>query len=56
MTDAADASVPSQTSPVFQQQSDTIIDSQFDITFIADVPALGLSTYFLNAVLPAHNM
>ncbi|KAJ9599827.1 hypothetical protein L9F63_009867, partial [Diploptera punctata] len=56
VTDAADISIPSQTSPVFQQQSDTIIDSQFDITFMADVPALGLTTYFLNAVLPAQNI
>ncbi|PSN52814.1 hypothetical protein C0J52_09697 [Blattella germanica] len=55
VTDAADVTIPTQTSPVFQQQSDTIIDSQFEITFMADVPAVGLATYFLHAVLPAQN-
>lgn len=56
MTDAAGISVPSQTSPVFQEFSDVIAESHYDITFMADVPSLGLTTYLLQAVRPAKNM
>ncbi|XP_069682276.1 alpha-mannosidase 2 isoform X2 [Periplaneta americana] len=56
VTDAEDNAIPSQTSPVFQQVSDTLSDSQYDITFMADVPAMGLTTYLLHAVLPAQNL
>jgi hypothetical protein len=35
--------------------SDVIADSHYDISFVADVPPLGLTTYFLHAVLPAQN-
>jgi hypothetical protein len=56
VTDAAGTSVPSQTSPVFQELSDVIAYSYYDITFMADVPPLGLTTYFLHAVLPTKNM
>ncbi|XP_023714691.1 alpha-mannosidase 2 [Cryptotermes secundus] len=56
VTDAAGISVPSQTSPVFQEFSDVIAESHYDITFMADVPSLGLTTYLLHAVLPAKNI
>jgi hypothetical protein len=56
VTDADGTTVPSQTSPVFQEMSDVIAESHYDITFMADVPPLGLTTYFLHAVLPAQNM
>jgi hypothetical protein len=56
VTDAAGIGIPSQTSPVFQELSHVIADSHYDITFMADVPPLGLTTYFLHAVLPAQNV
>jgi hypothetical protein len=56
VTDAAGVTVRSQTTPVFQEFSDVIEDSHYDITFMADVPPLGLTTYLLHAVLPAQNM
>jgi alpha-mannosidase II len=56
VTDAAGVGIPSQTSPVFQELSHVVADSHYDITFMADVPPLGLTTYFLHAVLPAQNV
>lgn len=56
VTDAAGVSIPSQTSPVFQELSHVVTDSHYDVTFMADVPPLGLTTYFLHAVLPAQNV
>jgi hypothetical protein len=56
VTDAAGTAVHSQTTPVFQEFSDVIADSHYDITFMADVPSLGLTTYLLHDVLPAQNM
>lgn len=55
MTNTAGTAVTSQISPVFQEMSDVIADSHYDISFVADVPPLGLTTYFLHAVLPAQN-
>merc|ERR1719471_1351482 len=39
-------SIPVQISPVFKSDGD-ISNEQFELTFLATVPALGLQTYFI---------
>ena len=43
--------VPTQISPVFGRESGELLNTEFQITFLATVPALGMQTYFVRQVL-----
>ena len=43
--------IPTQISPVFKTDGD-ISNEQFEVTFLATVPALGLQTYFVRQLKP----
>ena len=42
--------VPTQISPVFGTESGELLNTEFQITFLATVPALGMQTYFVRQV------
>ena len=41
--------VPTQISPVFSREGE-LLNTEFQITFLATVPALGMQTYFIRQV------
>ena len=42
--------VPTQISPVFSREAGELVNTEFQITFLATVPALGMQTYFVRQV------
>lgn len=44
-----------QISPVFLHNGG-MVDAHYDVSFIAEVPSLGLTTYFIHALLPSERL
>ena len=42
--------VQTQISPVFSRESGELVNTEFQITFLATVPALGMQTYYIRQV------
>jgi len=45
--DEEEEAVPTQISPVFSREGGELVNTEFQITFLATVPALGMQTYFV---------
>ena len=48
--DEEEEAVPTQISPVFSREGGELVNTEFQITFLATVPALGMQTYFVRQV------